>query len=1011
MTTRCRQLVRLWLPLFLLTTLCQAQLPSISFETITIKDGLPSNTVYFATKDRQGFMWFGTRICPTRYDGASFRSFLQPETNLVTGIGIDTHNTAWISSDRSGICTIAANALTMQSLPAPSKRTDPQSGNFFIDSHGKGWYADQKGVNQIDLETRQTRHYPFRQTTFVWIKASFLEDAQHNLWIVGTDNGLFRYDRQRDKLVCVLGADCEDPKRRDPIVFSQGCFDSEGFLWVGTHTRGLIRYDPYQNTYQAFTGPDVPGTVMCVSEGVDENGKKLLWIGTNDELGVFRPEQQKYYAFPQLFPDSYIVYSIFRDPDNGITWICTSEGILKYHPQSNRIQRVQIPPGLVPFPVVVNTFVQDACDVSGNTFWLGLSHDGLLEWNQQSGRFQHVPLPKGITNADIRWMVQRPDGTLWMGVNRWDYQRGGLFVYDPKSRRFLHPPLVQLTQSMYSVSFFMYGFFDAQQRLWIGNSDEGIHVFDEKTNREVTPWPVATQQTLQKNSNLINDMRIDRHGNVWLATLKGVYYADEARKRFVNVDSLIIRSHPTLDMAANSLYEDHQGHLWTTRWGNVSERNAKGAIKTLLTTKDGLYDRENNGLTEDRFGNIWIGNFEGMHCYNPATKRLVRFTINDGLSQNNTLRRIFVANDGTTLLIGQKNGFNIANITNLVQKSTLPPLAISSLQVHDKPLQSDFSKPIRLSRTDNAFTVNFIALNYTKIQNNQYAYFLEGFDQAWKYSGAEHLAYYTNLDPGSYTLHLKAGDAFGNWNPKEIRLSITILPAFYETWWFKVLAFAAVAGLLYALYRYRVQQILRLQKVRNRISADLHDEIGSSLSGISIMGMMARQGLQEQHPSTPFLTKMLEEVHRISGSMDDIVWSINPRNDELSILISRMVRYASELLEAKNIAYRIDLPENIEHLKLNMEQRRDFYLIFKEAVNNLAKYSQCTQAQIAIQVHHHRLQLIVTDNGIGFDPTQHQERNGLRNLQKRAENLKGSLHIQSELGQGTILQLNFPVVS
>ncbi len=1006
-----RHIARLRMLLFLVASVSQAQLPSVSFETITIKDGLPSNTVYCAAKDRQGFLWFGTRVCPTRYDGASFRSFLTPQTNLVSGLAADQDNRLWVSSDGNGVCTIEPHSLAMKSLYTPAPDSRPEAGHFFIDSYGKGWYADMEGVNQMDLKTRKTKHYPFRQTTYVWIKGSFLEDTQRNLWVVGTDNGLFRYDRSRDTLVCVLGADCKDPTRNDPIVFAQGCFDSEGILWVGSYNRGLVRYNPHQDTHQTFTGSDYPGTVTCVSEGADENGRKILWIGTGEGLGVFRPDQQKYYAFPSLFPDTYLVHSIFRDATNGIVWVCTSEGVLKYHPQSNLIQRIQIPEGLVRFPVVVNIALQDGFDTSGNTFWLGLSHDGLLQWNRQSGRFQHVRFPGKITEAEVRWMVQRADGTLWIGVNRWDYRRGGLFVYDPKTGRFLNPPLVALVNQYYSVSFLMYGFFDEQQRLWIGNSDEGIHVLDEKTNREVTPWSKAAQHNLQKNSNLINDMRIDRYGKVWLATLEGVYYADEAHKRFVNADSLVLDSYPALDRAALFLYEDHRGHIWTARWGSVTETDARGKIKTLLTTKDGLYDRENSGIVKDRFGNVWMGNYEGLHWYNPTTRRLLRFTVNDGLAQNNTLRRIFITKDGNQLLIGQKNGFNFVNVTNLLKKSTLPPLAISSFQVHDKPLQTDFSKPIRLQRNDNAFSVNFVALNYTKLYNNQYAYFLEGFDEKWKYSGSDHLAYYTNLDPGSYTLYLKAGDAFGNWNSKLTRVLITILPAFYETWWFRLLAVAIFLGLVYALYRYRVQQILRLQRVRNRISADLHDEIGSSLSGISIMGMMVKQGLQAQHPSFPVLDKMMEEVHRISGSMDDIVWSINPQNDELSILISRMVRHASELLEAKNIAYQISLPENTDNLKLNMEQRRDFYLIFKEAVNNLVKYAQCTEAQIHILVHYHRLQLTVTDNGVGFTPAEHQDRNGLRNLHKRAENLKGKLMIQSALGSGTTLQLDFPIAS
>ncbi|MDJ1495274.1 two-component regulator propeller domain-containing protein [Cytophagaceae bacterium DM2B3-1] len=1000
-----------WLLFVFLSSLVHAQLPSVSFETITIQDGLPSNTTYFATQDKQGFMWFGTRTCPTRYDGSTFRSFLTPETNLVTGIAADSQNTIWISSDRNGICQIKSNSMNMQSLYKPGHTpSGPQSGSFFIDSYDKGWYSDMQGINQMDLTTHKTKYYPLRQTNYVWIKASFLEDSQHTLWAICTDNGLFRYDRNKDTFVCVLGADSKIHGRNDPIVFTKGCVDSKGMLWLGSENRGLIQYNPHTNTYQTFQDTDRPLAITCVREGLDENNQIILWIGTHERLWVYRPEQQKFYDFTNLFPDAYNVYYIFREKTNGIVWVCTSEGILKYHPQSNLIHKVQLPINLLQFSVTVNVITPDQRDSTGQSFWLGLSRQGLLHWNRKNGQFRHIHFPQNLHQAEINWIDQRPNGILWIGVNRWDYKRGGLFVYDPDSDRFLDTPLVRSTIPFYSVSFFMYGFFDKSQRLWIGNSDEGIHVLDTKTTRDVTPWNKVAQQQFQHNNNLINDLYQDRQGHVWLGTYQGLYLADEKQKRFISLDSIAIKNNPGFDRTVNSIYEDHQGHIWAARWGSITETDSKGNLLTLLTSKDGLYDRENNGIAEDTLGNIWIGNFEGLHCYNPFTKRIIRFTINDGLSQNNTLRRVFTTPNKKELLIGQKNGFDIVNVSNLMQKPVLPTLAISSFQVHDKVLQTDFTQPIKLERHDNAFTVNFVALNYTKLQNNQYAYLLEGFEEKWHQSGSAHVAYYTNLDPGSYTLRLKAGDAFGNWNPHITSIHITILPAFYETWWFRIMMAVAVLTLLYALYHYRVQQILQLQHVRNRISADLHDEIGSSLSGISIMGMMVKQNLQNPNVSSSFLDKMMEEVHRISGSMDDIVWSINPHNDELSILVSRMVRYASELLEARNISYHIQVPDSIENLKLAMEKRRDFYLIFKEAVNNLVKYSHCSQARIVITVDHHHLQMTIEDDGVGFDPTTHQDRNGLRNLQKRAESLKGSLSIRSALGQGTTIRLQFPVI-
>lgn len=993
--------------LCLLSSPARAQLPAISFEHLTTEHGLPSNTVFSATKDRQGFMWFGTRRCPVRYDGTSFRPFLDFETDFVLGLAADSLNNLWAATDRSGLCKIEATTLRMVSLPAPHRQPSKQTGNFFLDTRGQGWYSDWYGINRINIRTGEIRHYPFRQTHYAWVKASFLEDRQQNLWVIGSDNGLFRYDQQADSLICVLGADSQDPGRRFPILFTRGCVDQEGLLWIGTYGKGLMRYHPQTGAFDLFPTVTVPNSVLSVEEGRDENGQRMLWIGGREGLGVFRPEQKRFYWFTNLLPEPFAVHDIFRDPTEGIVWVCTSKGILKYHPASNLMQTFMLPAGVVPLPVEINAFLSDQTDSSRQTVWLGLSHTGLLWWQRKTNQFGLVPFPAGGGARETRWMVQRDDGTIWLGTYPGSSTNGNpILVYDPLQKEFVQTPLSRAANRLLSGSFAAYGFFDQRQRLWLGNSDDGIRVLDSLTGKEVTPWDSLTFRRLFQGNNLLKDLRPDRRGRVWLATYQGVYLADEAGKRFINADSLN-QAMQLEDPAVNSLFEDRAGNLWAARWGSVTMSDADGVLQRVLTGKEGLYDRENQGVVEDEAGNIWIGNYEGLHYYNPATGRLLRFTESDGLLNNSTLHRLYVHN-GKELLIGQKNGVNVLPVDKLVQKPAPPRLAIGSFKVQGKEYPADFTRPIRLQREENAFSVDFAALNFRKLHNNQYAYFLENFDNEWTYSGSAHQAAYTNLSPGQYTLHLKAGDAFDHWS-EPLRLQIEVLPAYYETWWFRGLLLLAVAGLLYAFYRYRIDQLLRLQQVRNRISADLHDEIGASLSGISIMGTMARQGLPAQDPAAPLLDRMIEEARQISSSLDDIVWSINPRNDELAILIARMARYASELLEAKGIEYRLSIPDHLSQTKLTMEQRRDFFLIFKETVNNLVKYSRCTHASLEIIVKRQHLRLLIRDNGVGFETEAPSERNGLLNLRRRAQNLKGSLLIQSAPGQGTAVQLDFPV--
>ena len=145
----------------------------------------------------------------------------------------------------------------------------------------------------------------------------------------------------------------------------------------------------------------------------------------------------------------------------------------------------------------------------------------------------------------------------------------------------------------------------------------------------------------------------------------------------------------------------------------------------------------------------------------------------------------------------------------------------------------------------------------------------------------------------------------------------------------------------------------------------------------------------------------------VGNSIDDIVWSINPKNDELTSIIARMSRHAAELFEAKGIDYQIITPEKIDDIKLSMEQRRDVFLIFKEAVNNLLKYANCTHVRIEIVIKNFHFKLIISDNGVGFDSSKESSRNGIKNMKNRAEKLRGKLNIDSEKGKGTTIDLEF----
>jgi hypothetical protein len=333
---------------------------------------------------------------------------------------------------------------------------------------------------------------------------------------------------------------------------------------------------------------------------------------------------------------------------------------------------------------------------------------------------------------------------------------------------------------------------------------------------------------------------------------------------------------------------------------------------------------------------------------NMKTKKFINYFTDVGLISNSQYNYITNNSNGEVMIGG--NGFlTVFNPLALTINNTPPPVYITSLHILNRngsdTLLNYPSGTLHLSYNQNYFNVYFTALNLINATANKYAYKLEGLDKDWTPANNITVANYSNLSPGTYTFKVIAANNNGVWNNKGASLTIIVSPPFWQTWWFILLCAIAVGSIIYLFYRYRLNAALRVERLRTRISTDLHDDIGSTLSSISILSDMVMHDAANGN-SKEMLHEIKENSVNLMEKMDDIVWSINPRNDSLEKLLLRIKRFAAQLFEAKNIEYEIDISENIHSFKLPMEIRQHLYLMIKEAINNIIKHSQCTQAKI-----------------------------------------------------------------
>ena len=219
----------------------------------------------------------------------------------------------------------------------------------------------------------------------------------------------------------------------------------------------------------------------------------------------------------------------------------------------------------------------------------------------------------------------------------------------------------------------------------------------------------------------------------------------------------------------------------------------------------------------------------------------------------------------------------------------------------------------------------------------------------------------------------------------------------------------SIALVVYGLFRYRLSRLLELERVRTRIATDLHDDIGSSLSQVSVLSEVVNRRVGDEPSVSEALSMMATLSRDLVDSMNDIVWAINPRRDRLSDLTQRMRRFCSDVFTAREIEFEFRAPDAQQNIQLGADVRREVYLIFKESVNNIARHSGCTRAEIDISFKHDSLDLRLCDNGCGFDPNEMSDGNGLANMRQRAQRLGAVSSIHSEAGCGTTVSLSVPL--
>jgi hypothetical protein len=694
---------------------------------------------------------------------------------------------------------------------------------------------------------------------------------------------------------------------------------------------------------------------------------------------------------------------MFRDRA-GLLWIGTGKGLSKYDKKRQQFQHYTSDP-------------QDPASLSGNdvfpivedmkrNVWIGTFGDGLNQYDRITGTFKqyrHNPSDKSSLSSDrIYALLEDSKGNIWIGTDGGGVDRtsGNSFIhyrFDPANPHGINNDYIRCMTE------------DRQGRIWIGTQAWGLNCYDPGTGK-FTHYRHNPADSGSLSNDEIQCLSSDRSGRVWVGMLKGgLNRFDPERNIFVRYPELRNNADSSSHDDAQVIHEDRNGLIWIgTTGGGLYRLDPKTNSFSCYQEKDGLPSETIYGILEDSSGALWLSTNNGLSRFSPSTGAFKNYSISHGLQSKEFNFNSYHAGRSGIFYFGGVNGYNTFQPEHIQDNGNIPPIAITSFQIFDRsiPLAQVLNDKheLVLEYAQNYFSLEFSALDFSAPQRNQYAYMMEGWDKGWNFPKTGRQATYTNLEPGKYVFRVRGSNNDGVWNSSGISFPVIILPPYWQTWWFRLLLVAIIASGLYYIHKYRVLKILELEKMRVRIASDLHDDIGSTLTRIVVQSEMI-QSTDRADMVKSTAGQIALASREVIATLSDIVWSIDARNDTVGNLVDRMRDFATDVLTPRQITF--DFKEHGLDMqrRIPVEIRQNLYLIYKEAINNIAKHSKGRHVFASCMNAGGQCIMTISDDGVGLNGEENNHGHGLRNMNMRAGRINGTLEVRNENGVTITLKM------
>lgn len=957
-----------FLCLLILAVFAKSSGQHITFNHLTVEDGLSHNAVLSIVEDHQGFLWYGTYYGLNRYDGYRFKIYRQQANdstslpgNQIMSLYRDRKNILWVGTS-SGLATFDPEHDRFHRIQLDSNR-QTNINCIYEDSKGRYWIGANNGLYLLD-GTQRKFFTPDKIAGYV-VRCVY-EDRNGNIWI-GTNNGLTK----------ISGDHFETFRHKDgqPSSLSMNFImaiteDGLGRLWVATQTGGINIYDTVTN---GFSSLQQPAIISNIVRRILRDKAGNMWVGTQEGLSIINPVDMTVRHYLQepgnnnsLSQNS--IHSIYED-NNNVIWMGTYfGGVNMVHPYGTSFTAWQQHP---PPDGISNNVISSILEDAQHNYWIGTEGSGLKYYNVVTGRFttykHDESNPASLGSNLVKIVYEDKDHNIWTathggGLNLLQQQGFKRFFYNSKDPGTFSREITAILE-------------DSRNRFWIGANDQ-LHLFhrngpqlEKKADSILTG--IATHQSVRY---IFED---SRH-RILIGSISNLYVLEADSMRLIQQGYV------------NSIQEDAMHNIWVSMYfGGLIKYDPDLKLQKRYTVKDGLPNDNVMGLLEDDQHYLWISTYNGLTRFDPRHNTFQTYTVSDGIAGNVFNYNSFLRNSRGEFLFGGYNGITSFFPNKIMTNIQPSPIRFTGLRLFNKPvdigdnsklLEADisFTKALRFHHKQEVFTLEFALLNFVKSGKNRYAYRLEGADRDWIETNNPAVTY-TNLSSGHYTFRVKGANNDGIWsNPA--KMEITILPPFWQTWWAYGAYILATALLFFFVTRFFfLWALLRkedeLHQVKLNFFTHVSHEIRTHLTFLLIPVEKMMDMLKKDDPLQATLLQLRNNADRLLKLVNELMDFRKAETNHLKLHV--LEQDLIPFLDHIYISFReISLDRNISMIfRHDMEQawvyfdREQLEKVFFNLLSNAFKF---TSDGGRILLHVTRLKqntvITITDNGRGIAP-------------------------------------------